>query len=137
MGMTLFTRRFAAWIACFAILLAALAPSISQAVANAKQESGSGWAEICSVAGIRFVQLVQADDGASDDGKSGGGMGMQMEHCAFCSAHAVSVGLPPASPALPLLVASGTAIFPALYYQSPSPLFIWSTAQSRAPPVFV
>ncbi|MEG1323955.1 MAG: DUF2946 domain-containing protein, partial [Janthinobacterium sp.] len=54
--MTLFTRRFAAWIACFAILLAALAPSISQAVANAKQESGSGWAEICSVAGIRFVQ---------------------------------------------------------------------------------
>jgi hypothetical protein len=57
-----------------------------------------------------------------------------MEHCAFCSTHAGSVGLPPASPVLPLLVASGTAIFPALYYQSPSPLFIWSTAQSRAPP---
>ena len=132
MGMTLFTRRFAAWIACFAILLAALAPSISQAVANAKQESGSGWAEICSVAGIRFVQL---DDGAAD-GKSGG-KAMQMEHCAFCSTHAGSVGLPPTSPVLPLLVASGTAIFPALYYQSPSPLFIWSTAQSRAPPTLV
>jgi hypothetical protein len=130
MGMTLFTRRFAAWIACFAILLAALAPSISQAVANAKQESGSGWAEICSVAGIRFVQL--ADDGAAD-GKSGG-KAMQMEHCAFCSTHAGSVGLPPTSPMLPQLVASGTAIFPALYYQSPAPLFIWSTAQSRAPP---
>ena len=132
MGMTLFTRRFAAWIACFAILLAALAPSISQAVANAKQESGSGWAEICSVAGIRFVQV---DDGAAD-GKSGG-KAMQMEHCAFCSTHAGSVGLPPTSPVLPLLVASGTAIFPALYYQSPSPLFIWSTAQSRAPPALV
>lgn len=135
MGMTLFTRRFAAWIACFAILLAALAPSISQAVANAKQESGSGWAEICSVAGIRFVQLVQADDGAAD-GKSGG-KAMQMEHCAFCSTHAGSVGLPPASPVLPLLVASGTAIFPALYYRSPAPLFIWSAAQSRAPPSLV
>ena len=132
MGMTLFTRRFAAWIACFAILLAALAPSISQAVANAKQESGSGWAEICSVAGIRFVQV---DDGAAD-GKSDG-KAMQMEHCAFCSTHAGSVGLPPTSPVLPLPVASGTAIFPALYYQSPSPLFIWSTAQSRAPPFFV
>ena len=132
MGMTLFTRRFAAWIACFAILLAALAPSISQAVANAKQESGSGWAEICSVAGIRFVQV---DDGASDGGKSDG-KAMQMEHCAFCSTHAGSVGLPP-SPVLPLLVASGTAIFPALYYQSPAPLFIWSTAQSRAPPALV
>lgn len=132
MGMTLFTRRFAAWIACFAILLAALAPSISQAVANAKQESGSGWAEICSVAGIRFVQV---DDGAAD-GKSGG-KAMQMEHCAFCSTHAGSVGLPPASPVLPLLVASDTAIFPALYYQSPAPLFIWSTAQSRAPPSLV
>jgi hypothetical protein len=135
MGMTLFTRRFAAWIACFAILLAALAPSISQAVANAKQESGSGWAEICSVAGIRFVQLVQADDGAADE--TSGGKAMQMEHCAFCSTHAGSVGLPPTSPLLPLPVASGTAIFPALYYQSPSPLFIWSTAQSRAPPTLV
>lgn len=134
MGMTLFTRRFAAWIACFAILLAALAPSISQAVANAKQESGSGWAEICSVAGIRFVQVLQADDGAADE--TSGGKAMQMEHCAFCSTHAGSVGLPP-SPVLPLPVASGTAIFPALYYQSPSPLFIWSTAQSRAPPVSV
>ncbi|WP_251373313.1 DUF2946 domain-containing protein [Janthinobacterium sp. JC611] len=133
MGMTLFTRRFAAWIACFAILLAALAPSISRAVANAKQESGSGWAEICSVAGIRFVQVD--DDGAAD-GKSGG-KAMQMEHCAFCSTHAGSVGLPPASPVLPLLVASGTAIFPALYYRSPAPLFIWSAAQSRAPPSLV
>ena len=133
MGMTLFTRRFAAWIACFAILLAALAPSISQAVANAKQESGSGWAEICSVAGIRFVQVD--DDGAAD-GKSGG-KAMQMEHCAFCSTHAGSVGLPPASPVLPLRLSSGTAIFPALYYQSPAPLFIWSAAQSRAPPSLV
>ena len=133
MGMTLFTRRFAAWIACFAILLAALAPSISQAVANAKQQSGSGWAEIWSVAGIRFVQV---DGAASDDGKSAG-KAMQMEHCAFCSTHAGSVGLPPASPVLPLPVAMGTAIFPALYYQSPAPLFIWNTAQSRAPPVFV
>ncbi|MGF6118815.1 hypothetical protein ABIE30_003528 [Janthinobacterium lividum] len=133
MGMTLFTRRFAAWIACFAILLAALAPSISQAVANAKQESGSGWAEICSLAGIRFVQVD--NDGAADE--KSGGKAMQMEHCAFCSTHAGSVGLPPASPVLPLLVASGTAIFPALYYQSPSPLFIWSTAQSRAPPALV
>ena len=133
--MTSFTRRCAAWIACFAILLAALATSISQAVANAKQESGSGWAEICSVAGIRFVQVLQADDGAADE--KSGGKAMQMEHCAFCSTHAGSVGLPPTSPVLPLLVASGTAIFPALYYQSPSPLFIWSTAQSRAPPSLV
>ena len=134
MGMTLFTRRFAAWIACFAILLAALAPSISQAVANAKQESGSGWAEICSVAGIRFVQVVE--DGTTEDGKSAG-KAMQMEHCAFCSTHAGSAGLPPTSPVLPLPVAMGTAIFPALYYQSPAPLFIWSTAQSRAPPALV
>lgn len=134
MGMTLFTRRLAAWIACFAILLAALAPSISQVIANAKQQSGSGWAEICSVAGIRFVQVVE--DGTTEDGKSAG-KAMQMEHCAFCSTHAGSVGLPPTSPVLPLPVASGTAIFPALYYQSPAPLFIWSTAQSRAPPAFV
>jgi hypothetical protein len=86
------------------------------------------------VAGIRFVQVVE--DGTTEDGKSAG-KAMQMEHCAFCSTHAGSVGLPPTGPVLPLPVAMGTAIFPALYYQSPAPLFSWSTAQSRAPPALV
>jgi hypothetical protein len=54
------TRRFTAWIACFAILLAALAPSISHAMAGAG--STSAWIEICSIAGTRFVP---ADDGGS------------------------------------------------------------------------
>ncbi len=133
MGMTSITRQFAAWIACFAILLSALAPSISRAVAHAKQESGSGWVEICSMAGIRFVKAEAGKSGVGQpDGKA-----MQMEHCAFCSMHAGSVGLPPTSPVLPLSLDAGTALQPALYYQSPSPLFVWSTAQSRAPPGLV
>ena len=133
MGMTSITRRFAAWIACFAILLSALAPSISQAVAHAKQESSSGWVEICSMAGIRFVKAEAGKSGVGQpDGKA-----MQMEHCAFCSMHAGSVGLPPTSFVLPLPVDIGTALQPALYYQSHSPLFVWSTAQSRAPPALV
>ncbi|MFZ4876344.1 DUF2946 domain-containing protein [Janthinobacterium sp. Mn2066] len=131
--MTSITRRLAAWIACFAILLSALAPSISQAVAHAKQESGSGWVEICSMAGIRFVKVEADQSGIGQpDGKA-----MQMAQCAFCSMHAGSVGLPPTSPVLPLRIDVGTAMQPALYYQSPNPLFVWSTAQSRAPPGLV
>ncbi|HJV80365.1 DUF2946 domain-containing protein [Noviherbaspirillum sp.] len=125
--MNLFTRRIAAWIACFAVLLAALAPSISHAVSAAK-ETGSIWSDICTQTGIK---QVQADDG--HDHSTPAQNGLHFEHCPFCFTHAGSVGLPPvAGFVLPLLIA--TQAKPTLYYQSPRPLFIWAAAQSRAPP---
>lgn len=130
MGMSLFTRRFAAWLACFAILLAAMAPSISRTLAAASH-AGAGWAEVCSDAGAKLVKLSGGHAPASP---SPADPGLHAEHCPFCSTHAGTLALPPGlTPVLPL--ALGSPVLPSLYYQAPRPLFIWAAAQSRAPPV--
>jgi hypothetical protein len=122
------TRHVAAWIACFAILLAALAPSVSLALSVA-HDSGASWVEVCSAQGSKFVKV---------DGKQSGtpwapAKAMQAEHCPFCLTHAGSMGLPPAAGFL-LSLPNGTPMRPTLYFQSPRPLFIWAAPQSRAPP---
>jgi hypothetical protein len=112
-------RLFAIWIACFAILMNALAPSISHA-ANARQ---SGFAEdgICRV-------------DKSADGQSAPGKMLLMNDCDYCLVHAGSHALPP--PAL-----GGFGVFgahasrPFLFYRAPQPLLALSAAPARGPPV--
>lgn len=127
MGMKNITRRFAAWLACFAILFAALAPTVSHAL-ELRSNPASPWAEVCGADGLKLSK--PADDAGS---RSPSNAGLHLEHCPFCYTHAGTFGLPP-SASLILPVAAGKAIAPALFYQSPRPLFIWNTAQSRAPP---
>ncbi|UTY55912.1 DUF2946 domain-containing protein [Massilia sp. erpn] len=117
-------RRCAAWLAFMAILFAALVPSVSRAMAPA---GDSGWTEICTMQGAKFVKV--GDDGGQPSGDSA----QHLEHCPFCFTQHDTVGLPP-TPALTLHHAAGSAIYPPLFYQAPRRLFIWSAAQSRAPP---
>lgn len=130
MGMTRITRRIVAWTACLAVLLAASAPSVSLALAAAKG-SNALWIEVCSVQGATLVKA----DGKQSSTSPTPVKTMYAEHCPFCCTHAGSVSLPPAAAfhLHPLL--SGTPTRPALYHQSPYPLFVWTAPQSRAPPV--
>jgi hypothetical protein len=132
MQMTLFTRRFAAWAACLAMLMSALAPSVSHALALGRGVN-IVWMVVCSVRGAK---LVEADGVAKETGKpaSQDALG-QAGYCPFCSTHAASFALPPAAAAL-FQVAGGKHVRPLLFYQSPEPLAIWSNAHSRAPPLF-
>ncbi|WP_317203354.1 DUF2946 domain-containing protein [Janthinobacterium sp.] len=121
------TRRFAAWLACFAMLFAALAPSISHAVSASRGET---FAEICGVAGAKLVQTATAEGAASIPLTQ---KSMQFEHCPLCAPHAGSFALPPsAALVVPLLEQQDS--HPFLFFQSPRPLTIWTVAQSRAPP---
>jgi hypothetical protein len=124
MGFTLRGRRISAWIACFAILLASLAPSISHAI-EAASKTGS-LDEICTVAGLKTVTAVPADSPAQKQ--------LHFEHCPFCATHAGSFALPPPAD-LTLPVVSVFPAYPSLFYQAPHPFFVWTTAQSRAPPL--
>ena len=130
--MNLFTRRFAAWAACLAIL-----DVRARAVGVACTGAGAGFGHCVdgSLLGRRH-QLVKADVGAkkADAPTTHDAMG-QTGHCPFCSTHAASFALPPAaSPAFQL---TGSArMRPLLFYQSPQPLAIWTDAHSRAPPLF-
>ena len=117
-------KRLQVWIACLAILLNALAPSISHALSPVP----STMMEICSATGTRWVAGEQAMTDASKKSPLD-----HLKHCPFCMTHADTFALP-----LPLLpsfaVAGGDALFPALFYHSPSPLFSWSAAKPRGPP---
>lgn len=114
-------------MACMAILIAALAPSISHALSD-DDKPRSLWAEICSSAGLKLVKL--------DTGSQSSGHGEPIsafEHCPFCQAHGGMLALPP-SEFLVLPAYVGTSSMPDLFYQAPRPLFIWASPQSRAPP---
>ena len=121
-----------AWIACFAILLAALAPTISHALAAQQHPvQQQEWVEICSMEGSKMV-MVEHEHTAPQPAHDSFG---HMEHCPFCLNHAVAHGLPPIdSPVLPMV--AGSSVLPPLYYQASRPLFAWDVAQPRAPPFF-
>lgn len=123
-------RRFAAWIACFAMLFAALAPSISHALSMSRGET---WTEVCSVGGAKLVQVSVAQGDIADPAREDA---IHLEHCPFCATHAGSLALlPPAGFTILLIETHQT--HPFLFFRSPHPLPIWTDAQSRAPPVTV
>ena len=115
-------RRWAAWLAVWAVVLHALAPGMAQAVV--------GWAEpdlaheICSSTGIVRLAEPVAD--------STGGTGFA--HCDWCLLD-VAADLPAANPlrfdALP------TADAPVAQPRPPFVAVPWRRAQPRAPPAFV
>ena len=121
-------RRITAWIACFAILLAALAPSISHAVAAMKGISYES--EICTSTGVKTSATVT---GATSNSQPASQQSLHFEHCPFCSSQFHTPALPPAHMAV-AIVPDGSPAHPRLFYQSSRPLFAWAAAQPRAPP---
>ncbi len=116
--------RSAAWIALFAILLAALAPPVSKLV-RTLQGDPPAFAELCST--------TRADGGASTTGKAPGAPAAAMEHCPFCSTHADGPWLPPASPGVAIAADAAHAVA-FLFLHAPRPLHAWGPAQPRGPP---
>ena len=116
------------WIACIAIFLATLAPTVSRTLTVA-----SGLAvpslEICSVAGGMTMLPATLSTDTPDTSKGS----MRMGDCLCCSMHADTLSVPPTS----LVLASGeliTGLLPELFYQSAAPLFAWTPVQPRGPP---
>jgi hypothetical protein len=112
-----------AWIAALAILFNALAPVVSHARASSVTQ-----VEICTAMGVAMVAMPA--DGKPDPDHLLKGM----DHCAYCTTHAASFGMPP-HPSAMFAVLGGHDVYPPLFYQSPSTLFTWSRAHARAPPV--
>jgi len=134
MRMTNCMRQITAWIACFAIMLSALAPSISRAVA-ANNGLPSASLEICTVVGPKSIAVDAKNTAASILPSTPAKDTAHGEPCPFCGTHAGSSALLPGSDNFVFPVMSGEPRpHPHLFYQSPRPLFIWAPAQPRAPP---
>ncbi len=156
MGMTRQTRRLTAWIACFAILLASLAPSISHAIAAAGLSNITKTTVPPSLPGdptlhemdcihdhaaadseIHSHRLHQQDSSPAtshnSDSHSGG---LHLEHCPFCFTHAGSFAIPLSDTLISFATAACTARMPIRFFQCATRIFIWNSAQPRAPPSF-
>ena len=118
------TNRLTAWIAIFAILLAALAPSVARALASPGQEK-EPWSEICTLGGLQT-----APDTAP---ASGSGQGTTTQHCLFCLNHHKLFVLPPVPCGLSLATEAAPGFIPPAVI-SPPPRFTGIAAEPRAPP---
>lgn len=118
-------RRVTAWIAIFAILLAALAPSLARALSS--PQKAMPWSEICSVVG------TQAVPDAASVPNSGRHDGAEFKHCPFCLTHAGQFALPATPPDVLPTADSRAEVFPPST-ATPPPRFIRAAAQPRAPP---
>ena len=118
------------WIACFAMLLNAFAPSISHAV-TAWSSTPSPTMEICTMHGIQAIAATTERPGSDHSGQTDAG---ERGHCPFCLAHGGGVALLPTdAPVLPLV--AGHDLFPHLFYHAPYRLFSWTAANPRGPPL--
>ena len=125
--MRLATRhgRVTAWIAIFAVLLAALAPSVARAWLSPQKVMP--WGEICTAGGMQTTHDAAP---RPDSGQHGGAV---FKHCPFCLTHAGHFALPtPAHELLQPAAASSESIQSAV--ATPAPRLIRVAAQPRAPP---
>ncbi len=110
--------RLFTWIALFATLGLAIAPSVSHALSA--QQASNPWTEVCS---------------GPNSGEPSRSAAMHLEHCVMCCVAASAIGMPPA-PITVLPAPEGAACLAALLLEAPHPLFAWRPPQARAPPSF-
>ena len=65
-------------IALVAMLLLALVPTASRMLASVGVATGGSWVELCTVTGLKWVQLPDGDTAPSPSAQIGGG------DCAYC-----------------------------------------------------
>jgi hypothetical protein len=127
--------RWTIWIACFAVLMNALAPSIAHAMA-AMSGVPATW-EICradsrATAVPGHPELVAVGSFAK---KITDKNIAPMADCGYCLPHGGSVALMP-STITGLGLMGGHALRPFLFYRAPQPLLALCAAAPRGPPAF-
>jgi hypothetical protein len=123
------SKRIAAWLASFAMLLGLFAPLISHFF-PARYSVPSSWEEICTSQGLTRIPPGDLPLPQAPAKRKGGHLGA---HCPFCLPYAGWFAVP-SSPGLVLPVAERPRFLPAVILRSPRSLITRATAQSRAPP---
>lgn len=120
------SRALASWFAILAILMAALAPTVSHALAVAGSRA---WVEVCGASGSRWIP----SDSTLASPASGAPAAQGPEHCPYCTLQDQAPALPPAPPAPTPRVVLGLACLTASLAVPQTPP-VWQSAQPRAPP---
>ena len=120
-------RRFTAWLAMLALVMSALAPTVSQAVVMSSERGD--WLEVCTTTGVMWVK---ADSAAADDGTMP--MAGHEQGCYICT-HTVT-GAPPVLTGITAPVMGQPSLRFDSLASSAHTAVPWAAAQSRAPPRF-
>ena len=112
------------WIAIVSIVMAALAPAISQAIALSDHGQGIS-IEVCTSSGMKMTQVVVDDQEGQKQ--------LTNDACPYCVVHQSYVL--PLDNQLQFSEPQAHQLYPKLFYQSPKPIFAWVSLPSRAPPL--
>lgn len=124
------------WFATLALLVAALAPTLTQAFGLGGAKS---WAEVCDAAGrITWVQVSGNSAAAPDAGDPAPTTPAHaaqhiLDHCTGCPMHAVALAMP-LVPGLVVAPSEADSAPPLAFLAAPRTLHAWVSAQPRAPP---
>lgn len=121
-------RRLTAWLAMLALVMSALAPTVSQAVVMSSERGD--WLEVCTTTGVMWVKAENAD---TDDGTLP--MVGHDQGCDICT-HTVT-GAPPVLTGIPVPAIGHPFAQPTALASLAHPAVPWASAHSRAPPQFV
>jgi hypothetical protein len=121
-------RRLSLWLLC-AMLLAALAPTVSRAQAWS-QGSAAPWMVVCTSDGRLQTVLNQQGNTQSDEGSVPGAA--MLDHCALCVLGSDRMA-PPPNPLSWQALPQAPPLFARLHPHIPRALLHW-TVHSRAPP---
>lgn len=124
--MTASARTLTAWIATFAMLVATLAPALSQAAYRASGDAM--WLEICTAYGIEHVAGAGGAQDPADDAER------PVKPCVFCSLFASALPVPWGAAGVPL--AQGGDVVAAFTLHAPRPRLPWAASRPRAPPAY-
>jgi hypothetical protein len=116
------------FIALMAMLVLALAPTVSKIIAD--ERATNNMVEVCTTEGTKWLlasELGQTVSGGHDQGPSS----LHGGDCPFCSLQTAKFLTSEAQSFAATPVAS---LLPPLFYQAPKPLFAWAHSRSRAPP---
>lgn len=118
-------RRASTWIAVLAVLMAALAPAISDALGDPNK---APWVEVCTTQGSKWfnAQIESTGDSTPE-------LGHTLDHCPYCPVHANAVGIWCA----PLQAVPAPALAPSVlhaFLAAPRTVHAWLSAPPRAPP---
>jgi len=121
------------WIVIFTVLFSSFAPSISQAFAASRNDTNTmGYGYVCTVSGMKSI--TNTPDLPMDQGSGQSGhKSLIDDSCAYCTLQ--SAYFPPVSSESYILPINLAEHFPALFYNSPKPLFAWIKLPSQAPPL--
>jgi hypothetical protein len=122
-------RCLLAWIACLAVLLNALMPAVSHAMA-AHEDDSAGWTAICSASGTKFAPSP-FNQPVDDNNNTAA---IDVAHCPYCLSHTGWDGTLPAH-GLALGQVTAASALPIPFYLFPIPSNLWAKASPRAPPL--